>query len=77
MKKIKGYCHICRSLTDVRYINIYHIGSEGLNICWNCEKELLIFLDERKRFFQIEYMRFFQKEHMKKKIEEKNLKMKF
>ena len=41
------------------------------------KKELLIFLDERKRFFQIEYMRFFQKEHMKKKIEEKNLKMKF
>ena len=68
MKKFKGYCHICKSLTDVRHINIYHIGSEGLDICWNCEKELLNFLDERKGFHQIKYM--------KKKIEEKKLKLK-
>ena len=45
----EGKCHICRNETQCRWKNIYHMGSEGLDICWNCEKQLLDFIDELKR----------------------------
>ncbi len=39
-----GKCHCCLKLRDVRWKNIYHMGSEGLWICDKCEKKVLEFI---------------------------------
>ena len=46
-----GQCHICSTVGEVRHKNIYHRGSEGLEICWNCEKALLEYIESQKRMF--------------------------
>jgi hypothetical protein len=48
-KYFEAQCHICRAKTEVRWKNIYHMGSEGLDICWPCEKKVLNFIEEMKR----------------------------
>ena len=32
-----GKCHCCHEETQVRWKNIYHMGSEGLTVCLPCE----------------------------------------
>ncbi len=44
-----GRCTICHEDKPVRHKNIYIIGSEGTDICMDCEKELLRFLEGRRR----------------------------
>ncbi len=39
-----GTCHICRRDTQVRWKNIYHMGSEGLWTCGPCEQRILFFI---------------------------------
>jgi len=35
--KSEGRCMLCRKIKQVRYIDLYVIGSEGLTICHRCE----------------------------------------
>lgn len=32
-----GTCTVCQEVTDVRYIDLYTVGSEGTNLCHACE----------------------------------------
>lgn len=59
---VKGQCTICRAETDVRWKNIYLIGSEGISICNSCERGLLEFLQNLSRKFALA-----RKEEFKKK----------
>lgn len=34
-------CMICGGCENVRNVNLYIVGSEGLNICHECEMDLL------------------------------------
>lgn len=37
-----GYCMICLADSEpVRHINLYVIGSEGLDVCHHCEMQLV------------------------------------
>ena len=36
-------CIICKGKGPIRNINLYVIGSEGLDVCHNCEMELVHF----------------------------------
>jgi len=36
-----GRCMICHRNTNIRYKNLFVIGSEGLDVCWPCEKKIL------------------------------------
>ncbi len=40
---MKGRCMLCHEDKDVRHINMYLIGSEGLDCCHKCEMEILDF----------------------------------
>lgn len=44
IKWFKGVCMICHGTADVRHINLYPTGSEGLDCCRTCEKRLLEFV---------------------------------
>ena len=44
-----GTCDICRKETDVRYKNIYWIGSEGLTVCMPCELKIVRFVQDLRR----------------------------
>ena len=44
-------CYICGNLTDVRYKNIYLTNSKGINICWSCEKNLLVYIRKQRQCF--------------------------
>jgi uncharacterized protein (DUF427 family) len=46
-----GTCSICGFKGDVRYKNIWIVGSEGIDMCWTCEKAMLCFLNNRKADF--------------------------
>jgi len=37
-------CDICRGEGDVRYIDLYIYGSEGLRVCHDCEMEIVEFI---------------------------------
>ena len=55
---VEGICKMChKGPIQVRHINLYPSGSEGLLCCSNCENELLEFIREKGR------------EAVKKKIE--------
>lgn len=41
-----GQCDICRKITDVRWKNIYWIGSEGLTVCMKCELKIVRFVQD-------------------------------
>jgi len=47
-----GRCNICLEDKDVRWKNIYLIGSEGIDICHPCEMDLLKYLQDKSRDFQ-------------------------
>ena len=50
MERFEGTCMICYiSPIEVRHINLYPSGSEGLFCCQNCEDELLEFIRKKKR----------------------------
>ena len=36
-----GRCHCCHKDTQVRWKNIYHMGSEGLWVCMPCEMKIV------------------------------------
>jgi hypothetical protein len=38
-----GNCMLCLKDAEVRHINLYIIGSEGLNACHSCEMKLVEF----------------------------------
>lgn len=40
----KGTCHMCLQETMIRWKNIYHMGSEGLDICQPCENKIVKFV---------------------------------
>ncbi len=48
---VEGICMIClrSSVTVVRHINLYPVGSEGLLCCSDCENELLEFIRGKMR----------------------------
>lgn len=36
-----GRCLLCKEIQEIRYIDLYVIGSEGLDICHACEMEVV------------------------------------
>ena len=49
MECFEGICMICHETTNVRHINLYVIGSEGLRCCKTCEDRLLEFVRKMMR----------------------------
>jgi hypothetical protein len=49
MEYFKEMCMICHEIKEVRHINLYPIGSEGLLCCRSCEDELLEYIREMMR----------------------------
>ena len=41
-----GHCTLCFKETNVRWKNLYTIGSEGTWMCLPCEKKILRFCDK-------------------------------
>lgn len=41
-------CGICTETTNVRYIDLYVTGSEGLNVCHECEMRLVSYVRDMK-----------------------------
>lgn len=64
-----GRCNICHEDKEVRWKNLYLIGSEGINICHPCEMDLLAYLRKKSNEFAIA-----KKEKIKKSKERKNVK---
>lgn len=50
---LEGICMICNQITEVKHINLYPSGSEGLLCCKKCENELLKFIREKQREFVV------------------------
>jgi len=48
---VPGRCNICGEDKDVRWKNLYLIGSEGIDICHPCEMDLLRYLENKSRDF--------------------------
>lgn len=48
-----GRCNICGEEKDVRWKNLYLIGSEGIDICHPCEMDLLAYLRNKSREFSM------------------------
>lgn len=44
IKRYTGNCYVCKEATEIRNIDIYVIGSEGLNICHPCEMQMVEWL---------------------------------
>ena len=44
-----GVCYACRKHTQVRWKNLYTIGSEGTNLCMPCEMILVNLLRNMAR----------------------------
>ena len=42
------FCMICDSDRDIRHINLYVVGSEGLSICHVCEMALVAHIHQMK-----------------------------
>ena len=69
-----GTCKVCFNIeegagTKIRTKNLYITGSEGLDICWTCEKKVLEFIRSRKLYYQI----ILKKQRKLKAIEKKNI----
>lgn len=48
LKRFKGNCYLCKEdKDDIRNIDLYVIGSEGLNACHHCEMTLVEFCQAR------------------------------
>ena len=59
----EGKCSICGFEGDVRHKNIWLIGSEGTDMCWPCEKDMLNYLNNRKRYFIHKHLEELKKKH--------------
>ena len=45
IERFEGVCMMChKSPIEVRHINLYPVGSEGLSCCQDCENKLLEFI---------------------------------
>lgn len=42
--RVKGECRVCSNEADLRHLNLYVTGSEGLEICHECEMRLVEFV---------------------------------
>jgi hypothetical protein len=51
MNMEQGYCRICNTFTEVRNVNLYITGSEGLWACRKCEKKILRFIRALQRHY--------------------------
>ena len=49
MPPIKGRCHVCSEIKKIAHHKIYHIGSEGLDICQECELKVIDFIRSMQR----------------------------
>ena len=45
---VEGKCMMCLENKEVRHINLYIIGSEGFDCCYECERELLKFIRNKR-----------------------------
>lgn len=59
-------CLICQSEKEVRNINLYIIGSEGLDICHACEMGLVHHIHELRRIASMAKLLTYKQ--MKKKL---------
>uniref|UniRef100_A0A6M3LD36 Uncharacterized protein n=1 Tax=viral metagenome TaxID=1070528 RepID=A0A6M3LD36_9ZZZZ len=54
-------CIICKEKGPIRNVNLYVIGSEGLDVCHNCEMELVHFarslMDMASKSFKLGWIR--------------------
>jgi hypothetical protein len=64
----QGRCDICGKDTEVRHKNIWLIGSEGTDMCWDCEKAMIDFLNNRKRAFTVIKLEKLRQKARRKKI---------
>ena len=55
-----GRCHCCREETEVRWKNIYHMGSEGLWVCMPCELKIVNFVRELSREAQLKKIKLYK-----------------
>lgn len=46
-----GICTICGEETEVRHKNIWLIGSEGIDMCMPCERDMLHYLSAKRSKF--------------------------
>lgn len=46
-------CKICHSVENIRNIDIYIIGSEGLDICHDCEMQIVEYIRQMMRLASI------------------------
>ena len=46
---IEGHCHVCSEIKAITHHEIYHIGSEGLDICQECELKVIDFIRSMQR----------------------------
>jgi len=58
----EGICMVCNETTDVRHINLYVRGSEGLHCCPACEDKILEFVHRIMREAAITRKNEFKKE---------------
>lgn len=48
-ESIDGFCYVCRKSGKVRNINLYTVGSEGTDLCHDCEMNVVEFLRAKAR----------------------------
>lgn len=60
-----GMCMMCHGINEVRHVNLYPVGSEGLFCCRNCEDKLIEFIREER------YKAAIEKRDRFKKLKEK------
>jgi hypothetical protein len=57
VKWVEGVCMMCHDITEIRHVNLYPSGSEGLFCCKKCENKLLEFILEKRREFVVKKKR--------------------
>ena len=53
----QGQCTICNAITEVRHLPIYVFGSEGIEICHECEMGLVKYVLDKTMEYQRARMR--------------------
>ena len=61
-----GICGICHREKKVRWKNIYLVGSEGLDMCMDCERDMLRYLRNRSHEFLIKKKEAFKAARVKR-----------
>jgi ribosome-binding protein aMBF1 (putative translation factor) len=58
-------CAICPSTEATRHINLYVNGSEGLNVCHNCEMKIVEYVRELSNINLRKSLEEFKEKHLK------------